>query len=319
MRTVVVDSQILSTFQECEEKYRLTFIENIRPAWPADPLTKGQVLHSGLEAYYKHLKKGLETEQTRNLIHNQGVELAIEAANFEAARNGIDFALSEEVITVMGEYLYFWKDDDIVPIAIEEPFLINLYEDEELRILYAGKIDLVATASRYQWKPTPFDNKSQGRRNTPSGRSNQFFGYTTVLDSNVLIVNTIGFQKSLTPAEKFKRHPLSYPVEYRRHWAENTVKTVFRLVRALDTNTFEENITSCDKYSGCVMKKICESITPEAKEWKIQQEYIIGEPWDVTKLLSLKNESKDGDGKETVTDLTSGDSIRHIGSNDTNV
>lgn len=294
MRTIVMDSQVLTTFQECPEKFRLTFLENIRPTHPSEPLVKGDVLHTCLEAYYKLLKAGLEKGEDRTTIHDLAVESAILEGRAKAALNGIDLGDAEEVIKTTVEYLEFYKFDDIIPLAIEEPFILNLYENQEdgLRVLYAGKIDLVATATRYNMEPVPFDNKSSGRNNTPSGRSNQFFGYTYALDSSLLVVNKIGFQKTLQPRERFKRHPLPYPKEYRERWVRNTIKTAYRLAWCLDNDEWEEIIASCDKYSGCTYKAICESVTPEAKEWKIQSEYIIGERWDVTKVLGLKqNES----------------------------
>lgn len=289
-RTIVIDSQILTTFQECSKKYELSFIQNLKSAHIVEPLVKGDILHKGLEAYYKHLKEGLTTEQSRDIIHNQGIELAIVEARARAAFNGIDLSLSEEIVTAIAEYLYFYRDDDLVPLYIEEPFIKSLYESDELRVLYAGKIDLVATSSRYQWNPTPFDNKSSSRNQTPSGRSNQFFGYCDAINSNLLVVNRVGLQKTLTPAEKFKRHILSYPKEYREAWVVNTIKWAHKLVWAIDNEEFEENLSSCDKYSGCTFRSICESSTPEAREWKIQSQFITGEKWDVSRILGLKND-----------------------------
>lgn len=290
MRTFIIDSQNLSMFQECGEKYRLTFKENLKPTFAAPPLTKGGVLHTGLESYYKYLMA--HPGEDRLLIHNQAVELAKSDAEAKAALIDINLDDANEVIYQIGEYLEYYKDDDIQPIAVEEPFLKVLYEsvDDDFRLIYAGKVDLVATAARYQWKPVPFDNKSSARNQTPSGRSNQFFGYCWALDSNILVVNKVGFQKTLSPAERFKRYPLSYPQEYREQWVRNTIKWGYKLAWAIENDEWEENLTSCDKYSGCIFLPICESITPEAKEWKIRTEFITGEPWDVTKVLGLQND-----------------------------
>ena len=292
MRTICFDSQILTTFQECGEKFYLTFIENLKPFYPVDPLVKGDVLHTAVEGYYRYLKAGLQGEQDRTIIHKQGIEVAVLEARAKAALNGIDLELAEEVIKTTVEYLDFYQNDDLVPLEIEEPFIQVLYEspEDELRICYAGKIDLVATASRYQWNPIPFDNKSTTRNQTPSGRSNQFFGYCNALDSNLLVVNRIGFQKTLSASERFKRIPLSYPPEYRQRWVRNTIKWGYKLAFALENKQYEENLSSCDKYSGCTFKAICEAINPEAKEWIIQSKYMVGEKWDPTKLLGLKRE-----------------------------
>lgn len=293
MKTICVDSQMLTTFQECGEKFDLTFLQNLRPVHPVEPLVKGDVLHTGLEAYYRYLKAGLQTETSRSVIHSQGIEIAALEMDAKAALNGIDLELAEEVKIATLEYLDFYKDDDLVPLEVEEPFVMVLYEnpEDDLRICYAGKIDLVATASRYRWEPVPFDNKTTSRNQTPSGRSNQFFGYCNALGSSQLVVNRIGFQKTLSKAERFKRITLSYPSEYRERWVRNTIKWVYKLVWALETGRFEENLSSCDKYSGCAMKAICESINPEAREWVIESKYMVGERWDPTKMLGLKKEN----------------------------
>jgi len=255
-----------------------------------EPLVKGDILHTALETYYKFLKDELKGDASRTIIHTLAIEKAVEDARAKAALNGIDLGVAEEVITVCEEYFHFYKDDELVPLYIEEPFIKSLYEDGDFRILYAGKIDLVATARRYQWNPVPFDNKSSARNNTPSSRSNQFFGYTDATNSSILVVNKIGFQKSLTPAERFKRHTLSYPQEYREGWILNTIRWGHKLAWAIDNGIFEENLSSCDKFSGCTFKPICESSTPEAKEWKIQTQYITGERWDVTRTLGFKDD-----------------------------
>jgi hypothetical protein len=282
-----MDSQVLTTFQECSYKYELNFIQNLRPTWPAPALVKGDVLHTGLEAYYKYLKQELGGEREREHIHTSGVELAIEEANAKAALNGIGDVDLELILHATRDYFNFYKNDDLVPLEIEQPFITELYDDGELRVLYAGKIDLVATASRYEWSPVPFDNKSQSRNQTPSGRSNQFFGYCNAINSSTLVVNRIGLQKTLSAAERFKRYPLSYPQEYRDRWVRNTVIWAKKLEFALDEGLFEENLSSCDKYSGCTYKRICEAHPIEAKEWVIQSDYITGNPWDVTKILGL--------------------------------
>ena len=285
MRTLVFDSQLLTTFQECPLKFKMMYVDNLRSAHPIEPLVKGDVLHTAIEAYYKGLKNG-------KLSFESLVELAVKEAEAKAALNGIDLDLANEVIDVCVQYFEFWKDDDLKPIEVEQPFIKMLYENPEdnIRIGYAGKIDLVATASRYQWKPIPFDNKSTSRNQTPSSRSNQFFGYCNAIGSNLLVVNRIGFQKTLSLSERFKRIPLSYPKEYVDRWVRNTIKTGYRLAWSLDNDEWEEILPSCDKFSGCTFKPICESITPEAQEWKIKSEYIVGDRWDVTKLLELKKE-----------------------------
>lgn len=294
MRTIIIDSQILTAFMECSEKYDLMFIQNLKSMEVVDPLVKGDVLHTGLEAYYRHLKKVLNENVVpeRKIIHEAGVEISVVEMRAKAALNGINLDLAEEVIKTTLEYFEFYKDDDLIPLEIEEPFIKEIYanEEEDLRILYAGKIDLIATSARYQWKPTPFDNKSTTRNSTPSSRSNQFFGYTDALDSNLLVINRIGFQKSLSAAERFKRLPVSYPPEYREKWRRETVvKWGRKLAWALDNQEFEENISSCDKFSGCTFKKICESITPEAREWVIQSQYVTGDSWDITRSMGKKN------------------------------
>ena len=47
------------------------------------------------------------------------------------------------------------------------------------------------------------------------------------------------------------------------------------------------NFTSCDKYTGCVYKDICEA-TPESRDHRIERDFKIGQPWDVARILEAK-------------------------------
>ncbi len=57
-----------------------------------------------------------------------------------------------------------------------------------------------------------------------------------------------------------------------------------RLGENIKTGKWEMDLTSCDKYSGCIYMPICES-DPALRERKITNDYVVGEEWDVAKAL----------------------------------
>ena len=54
----------------------------------------------------------------------------------------------------------------------------------------------------------------------------------------------------------------------------------------MQTGTWPQNFTSCDKYGGCEFSPICEAVSLEAMEQIANIQFKVGEHWDVSKILS---------------------------------
>lgn len=282
---LVMDISQYDTFRTCEQKYYLRYIRNKHTAERAMPLDRGTLIHLACEIYYTELQKG---------THYQD---AVNKALFAVRSAGvIETDLSIEdilvVIDVMEEYFDFWRiaDQGFQIVDVEKPFMYLLHESEDWRLYLSGKIDLVTNDNQHINLPT--DHKSYSR-SYPTGRmSNQFKNYVNALKSDFLQVNKIGLQKTLKPHEKYKRDMLTYDKTYLETWKNNVIMTMDNYIACLAANEWPMNETSCDKFNKqCEYYEVCDASGAAAKEYKLIQLYIDGEPWDVTKNMKKTSEA----------------------------
>lgn len=287
-KNIIFDGSILNEVQLCAARAQFSHELNLRPAeGPATPLEEGDLLHHILENYY-------------NGIKNKGVELLYDNSSFDAfieqcVSDGETYAvnknlLPQEVSTVIyqfQEYVKHYRMDGLTIKEVERPFIVPVYEDDEITISYTGKIDLIGDAPNFG--TSIIDHKKSSRTQVPSSLSNQFTGYSFATGIRMVIVNKIGFQKTLSPEDRFKRYPIFYTDNQIERWKKNTIWWGLQYAFYIENDTWPENRTSCDKYAGCIFTPICEASTQEAREWIMTTRFITGEPWDVTKVLREEN------------------------------
>lgn len=274
MRTIALDSQILNTVSACARKVNLEFLQNWRPTEKAEALEKGDLMHRMLRHLYQSKKDG----------RKDMIEVMREAEAI-ARVISVDMDLSdstvEENIMQFKAYSIWYASDGWVPLEIEKPFSKVLYRREDapgqdgLQILYEGVIDLIVETPHGVFVA---DHKTASRRSTPSKLSNQFMGYAWATESLNIVVNRIGFQKTLGEAERFQRIFLSYNTPLLDEWTEQAVYWTKMLVSYIDSGYFPPNFTSCDKYAGCIFEGVCTAI-PDVREFKLMTNFYVGDPW----------------------------------------
>lgn len=318
MKIIEIDSQILNSIQNCALKHQYQFIENLAPEQKAPPLEKGDLLHRVLELYDGLLGKCARVESdTWQLIINEEftsdflsklapvkqdiIDFCLAAGQFFASKMEIDSETVANVLYQFKEYCYYYNNDPWSTLAVEEVGSKVLFENSELKIVYTGKIDRLVEQGSIR---APMDHKSSERRGDVSSMSNQFIGYCFLLGCNQIIIDKIGFQKTLKPSERFQRFVLTIDDGRIAEWADNSIQTIlthlamttedddealmyFKLARAVNQKP-NMNLTSCDKYSGCIYRNICES-NPEGREWTKERDYIVRESWDVGSILEAKS------------------------------
>lgn len=288
--TIVLDASLLDLFTLCEYKYNIRHNLLKVPDKAADPLTRGAIIHSGKEAYFNALKAGKDwtTAVSEQLAAAKLIGLQSDIIQIEDSKNHItlDFLLE----TLERESTYHKTADLSMEIhAVEEAIAFELYEDEDLKIVLIGKIDLLASMKGYS--NIPFDHKSSVRSTTLHRIRNQFSLYAYALKSGYLFVNQIGLQKTLKDSERFKRSPLSYDSIFLEQWKANAIKWCKRYYDCHVTGEWLQNLTSCDKFNrDCEYLPICETSGEEGKVFKLDTFYATGEKWDVSKSLSYKRE-----------------------------
>lgn len=281
---IVMDMSQYDMFLLCPERFNNRYNRNLTLPTKEMRLDRGTVVHVGCEVYYDALKKGAIYADAVTAALSKVREAAVTASDLEPE-------VVNRILDVMEEYFDYWRvaDQNFHIVDVERPFLYLLYEDEEVRIHLAGKIDLIVSDNQYT--NLPYDHKSYDRDSEVTRMPNQFKCYSHAVKSNFLIVNRIGFQKTLKPHEKFKRIPLSYDPLIHEQWRRNVIANIFRYLECVATGYWPMNETSCDKFNRkCEYFEPCDASGVEAKMYKLSSNYITVEPWDVSKVLRRATE-----------------------------
>lgn len=290
VKVITLDSQVLNTVSLCERRCHYTFVDSIVPEQKAEALERGDLMHKMLEIY-ETIRCGLDGtgEVWKQLIEfrlfkspeEPLVDFVVRAGRLLATKMDLGAEEVQEVIHQFQEFIEYYKDDPWETLTVESIGTRILHEDEEYQFIYSYKIDRLAKRDQII---APWDYKTSKQRKTTSSLSNQFIGYAWATDSHYVVVDKIGFQKTLQPSERFQRIILSYDAERIAEWKENAIEWARDYARVLETGKSRMNLTSCDKYSGCIYRPICEK-SPSARQWIIERDYKRAEAWDPGKML----------------------------------
>ena len=260
----------------CMRKFRYAKLERHETPERAPSLDKGTLIHTMAAQYYQ----GKMVQRRLDLNHAEIIDLSIEKGRESVIGMDLSVADAEQCVQTWRQYCIFYADDPWVPIHVEQPFSVILYEDDELRIVFEGRMDLVCTNPLQKDVLLVIDHKTGSRNTTPSGLSNQFMGYCVAAGTKLAILNKIGFQKTLPPAKKFQRHVLSYPQKVLDEWIAWTVWRARFVDACVQEESFPPDFTKCDEYSGCQYKDVCLT-PPEARQDKLARFFRVSEEFDV--------------------------------------
>lgn len=282
--SIVMDMSQYDMFLLCPFRFRNRYKLNLTSPQRNDALDRGLLIHLANETYYQLLKDGAKYEyavESSLLKMREAFVLESDLDNDESTR----------LLDTMEQYFDFWRvaDQSFEILGVEESFMYKLYEDDDLIIYLAGKIDLRVRDNKYD--NLPYDHKSFSRSGPVQELSNQFKNYAIAANSNYLVVNKIGLQKTLKPHEKFLRVPLTYDHLIFEAWKKNVVHNIMSYLRCEAEDYWPTNETSCDKFNRrCEYYDVCKSSGEEAKRFKLLSEFMKVEPWDVTKVLKRTSE-----------------------------
>lgn len=274
-RIITVSANSLN-LSACMRKYDYSKLRRRETFEKAPSIDKGDLVHQVLAHYYK----AKMSQKELGLSHTKMVELAIERGRQAAVTLDLDIDSSEECIRTCQQYLTHYAGDPWVPVAVEAPFSIVLFEDDDIRIVFEGRVDLIVENPLQNNMKIVVDHKTGSRNTTPSGLSNQFMGYCVAFGVTMSVLNKIGFQKTLPPAKKFVRHVLPYPKKVLDEWVEWTVWRARFIDACTQEGTFPPDFTKCDEYSGCQYKEVCTS-PPDSRDDKLARFFRVREKFDV--------------------------------------
>jgi len=293
---IILDASKIDLFETCPARYNFRHNHNktLPILYKSKSLDLGGLAHEGLAVYYRMLSENKPFAE-----RSEACLMKIREISSDPSESNSEPEEVESLLTTIEENLDFWRPEDencLEILATEQPFAYELYEDDSIRIIMSGRIDLLANyhgiGQSSSYNRVPFDHKTFSRDSQVFRKSNQFINYCAAVESNYLFVNRIGLhdsnaKKLKSASEKFKRLPLSYDPIYIQDWKNNLTKMLLNeFLGCIANNEWPEKPTSCNKFNRlCEYYSICDSSGQDSKDLKLENNYVVVEEWDVTKKL----------------------------------
>jgi len=302
-KKLIFDATLMSTLMSCGRYTDIRYNHNLVPMrGKSNSLEIGSLIHKVFEVYYKHKIDGFPrtvaignalaagqmyitgcqhcgdgTNPTPSCGHEAGEYPGMQNSpeNSEGYVTGWRFALQ-----TCEQYFEFYKNDALIPLAVEEVRMDKIYDDNEIQIWWKAKFDLVVDTN--QIGIVSMDHKTFKQRRDKSSLSNQFLGHCVLLKSRNVLVNKIGLQSSVKNiAERLTREAVPYTADRLHEWASEIVPYyAYKYLQYSESGYWPPNYTHCDNIFGaCPYKQVCESDTGMREE-VLRNEYQIAPVWD---------------------------------------
>lgn len=270
----VVDSTILSTFKDCNQKAFRAYFEHWRPGEKSVHLEAGGAFAEGVEvarhAFYVE-KDPADTAVAKGLI-----ALLKKYGDYEAPEDS-----PKSWLRMAGALEYYFSVfplgvDKAIPRTFGDRRGIEFSFAEPLPvrhpvtgnpILYAGRADMVADAMGgvfiYDEKTTTSLGKTWLKK---WDHRSQFTSYCWGLRGHDIhptgiVVRGISILKTSYDSAQAITYRADWEVE---RWLEITVRQVERMVEAWKTGIWDHNLDhACASFSGCEFSRPCKSQDPE--------------------------------------------------------
>lgn len=271
---VIWDATVFTAFLACARlgdfRYNLDLVE---ADGKSGSIQMGTLVHLMLETYYADQMAG-ESLQDASA---HALEVAREQLDSGQLQN-IKPDDEETVLDTMRAYFKFYDSDFWVPLFAEKVKEEKIYEDDDIRIIWRAKLDLGVDTNQGVY---PVDHKTMKQRRDTVKLNHQLMGQCVLMGSRGVIINKIGFQKSLKPSERFTRPIVGYSLDALVEWSQIIVPYWSKVIAAYhDISYFPPNFTSCEsKYGICAFQRVCEA-PPSAREDTLRMLFVRGEKWD---------------------------------------
>ena len=275
-KNVIIDSQIFTTIMGCGRLTDFRFNHHfVSIKGKSKSLEMGSIVHTFLETFNKAIISG----QFRSTAIDLALAAAKQYANSNEVRN-TSVTDRDWAIKTCEMYIDFRKTDTWVPLEVEKVKGKVIYEDDEVRILWKSKFDLIADT---QHGILPVDYKSMSQRRDTHSLNNQFTGQCVVQGTSKMIIEKIGFQTSLEPKDKFQRILMPFSADRIKEWQQEIVPYWVKIMLAYaESGYWPPNFTHCEtKYGFCDFIKTCEA-DRILRASELRDSFVVGEPWDVT-------------------------------------
>lgn len=304
-KNVIMDATTLSSLMSCGRFYDLKFNNRFTSTkGKSNSLEIGSLIHKVLEVFYRHQINGFPrstcignamiagqlyvvgcptcadgTNPSPECKHEPGEYPGlINTPEENDGRHKIGWKWG---LTTCEQVFEFYKNDAFIPLNAEYVDGKILYEDDEIRVLWKAKFDLVLDTN--QIGIVSMDHKTFKQRRDKSSLSNQFTGQCALLDSRNVIVNKIGLQTTLKPEERFTREVVSYSTDRIDEWKNEILPYyAYKFIQYQESEYWPPNFTHCDTmYGPCPFKGVCEGNRNMRAEI-LRNEFVVGPVWDPT-------------------------------------
>lgn len=318
-KNIIMDATTLSSLMSCARYHDIRFNHRLVPTkGKSNSLEVGSLIHKVLEVYYDHMIKGFQrTTAIGNALtagrlfvigcpHCTGFEpvhymegehvcnekcilapsCKHETDEYPGVENTPEQSAKWDVgwqfaLDTCQQYFDFYKNDSFIPLAAEQVKGDVIYEDDEIRILWKAKFDLIIDTN--QIGIVSMDHKTFKQRRDKSTLSNQFIGQCVLLKARNVIVNKIGLQSTLKIDERLTREVVSLSGDRILEWqGEILPYYAYKYVQFTESGYWPPDYTHCDTMFGpCAYKQVCEA-DRGMREEVLQINYKLAPVWDPT-------------------------------------
>lgn len=304
-KNVIMDATTLSSLMSCARYYDLRFNNRfVTIRGKSNSLEVGSLIHKVLEVYYKHIIKGFPRNTAignaliagqlfiqgcphcMTVMDNATPSCKHEPGEYPGMQNTPELSVKYTVgwkfaLDTCEQYFDFYKNDSFVTLAAEEVKGEILYEDDEIRVLWKAKFDLIVDNA--QIGIHSIDHKTFKQRRDKNTLSNQFLGQCLLLKSRNVMVNKIGLQTSLKIDERLSREIVSYSADRLIEWqGEILPYYAYKFIQYNESGYWPPDFTNCmGMYGACEFTPVCEADRGMRVE-VLRNDFQLAPLWDPT-------------------------------------
>lgn len=331
-KNVIIDSQILTALMGCPRLADFRFNHNlISINGKSNSLECGSIVHKFLEVYYACIINGMPREQAFGhaiiaaQLYIKGCPHCTDFIPMEKNENGVFVKIDKPicghkvndypgvhntpkepnkdipkekykvgwawVLDTCEQYHNFYRNDHWLPLEVEVVKGEVLYEDDEIRVMWKAKLDSTFDTNQGIY---PTDHKTMKQNRDTISLNNQFIGQCLIMKTRSVIINKVGFQRTLKAEEKFKRPMISYSAERLIEWQSETLPYYAKLLLMYnEAGHFPPNYTHCEtKYGNCAfLAEVC-STDPGMREQQLKLHFKVGPVWNPTNEEDYEGEDE---------------------------
>lgn len=184
------------------------------------------------------------------------------------------------VLDTCEQYFTYWSNKDHwISLEAEVVKKKIIYEDDNIRIMWKGKLDWVVDTNQGIY---PVDHKTMSQDRPTSKLNNQFKGQCILMGTQTVFINKIGFQTSLKAEEKFIRVPVNYSANQLFEFYSQIVPYwCYHLLDIEESGYYAPNYTQCQgKFGPCMFHTICED-DDNLREENLRMHFVVAPKWDI--------------------------------------